>query len=74
MAKKVLNGRDLKKLVANIPDDALVVVGVQGDKMGRNDASVICLEKRQIGFDNNDMYYVVCIEPYTSNGTLKFYE
>lgn len=70
---KIINGGDIKKLVENIPNDALVVIGQENDSLGRNDMKITSLEVRKIGFSDNNVYYAICVKPYESSNCLKFY-
>lgn len=71
---KIIKGRDIKDIVSKIPDNALVVIGTENDKLGKNDVQISSLEIRSIGFDNDDIYYALCTKPFSNTGCLKFYK
>ena len=53
-------GKQLKKLINdNISDNDIVCFGEKGDALGRYDHKIIGIEKRQVGFDQNNTYKVI---------------
>ena len=68
-------GKQLKELIDNhISDDDIVCFGIKGDVLGRYDRQIFGVEKRQIGFEKDDLTYKVIItEAYDSIGTMKFW-
>ena len=54
----------------------IVCFGEKGDKLGRFDRKIIGVERRNFGFDddNDDTYKAIIIEPFTSNGAMKFWK
>lgn len=69
-------GKQLKELInRNISDNDIVCVGEKGDKLGRYDRQVLGVEKRQIGFGNNDdTYKAIVTQLFESNGAMKFWK
>jgi len=68
-------GKQLKELInRNISDNDIVCVGEKGDKLGRYDRQVLGVEKRQIGFDNDDTYKAIVTQPFESNNAMKFWK
>ena len=68
-------GKQLKKLINdNISDNEIVCFGEKGDALGRYDHKIIGIEKRQVGFDQNNTYKVIITSPFHSNGTMKFWK
>lgn len=66
-------GKQIKELVnKHIADDDIVCVGEKNDKLGRYDRQVIGIEKRQIGFDDDNTYKAIVTQPFDSNGAMKF--
>lgn len=67
-------GKQLKKLINdNISDEDIVCFGEKGDMLGRFDNKIIGVEKRQVGFDENNTYKAIITEPFNSNGAMKFW-
>lgn len=65
----------MKELINNnISDNDIVCVGEKGDKLGRYDRQVLGVEKRQIGFDDDDTYKAIVTQPFESNGAMKFWK
>ena len=75
---KKLYGKQLKKLINdNISDNDIVCFGEKGDDLGRYDRQILGVERRKIGFDdefNGDTYKAIIIEPFESNGAMKFWK
>ncbi len=70
-------GKQLKELIEKyISDEDIVCVGEKGDVLGIHDCQILGIEKRQVGFEdeNDDIYKAIVIEPFHSNGTLKFWK
>lgn len=69
-------GKKLKELIEkHISDDDIVCFGEKGDMMGRYDHQILGIEKRQVGFENDDITYkAIVTEPYDSNSTMKFWK
>ena len=68
-------GKQLKKLINdNISDNDIVCFGEKGDALGRYDNKIVGIEKRQVGFDENNTYKVIITEPFCSNGAMKFWK
>lgn len=68
-------GKQLKKLINdNILDNDIVCFGEKGDILGRYDCQIIGVEKRQVGFEKDDITYkAIVAEQYESNGAMKFW-
>ena len=73
-----LYGKQLKKLINdNIADDDIVCFGEKGDKLGRYDRQILGVERRKIGFDdddNDDTYKAIITESFDLNGAMKFWK
>lgn len=69
-------GKQLKELIEKyISDEDVVCFGEKGDMLGRYDRQILGVEKRQVGFEKDDITYkAIVTEPYDSNGTMKFWE
>lgn len=70
-------GKQLKKLINdNIADDDIVCFGEKGDILGRYDCKIIGIERRKIGFDddNDNTYKAIITESFCSNGAMKFWK
>ena len=68
-------GKQLKKLINdNISDNDIVCFGEKGDDLGRYDRQILGVEKRQVGFDDNNTYKAITTEPFDSNGAMKFWK
>lgn len=73
--KLYYTGKQIKELINdNINNDDIVCIGERGDTLGRFDKSIIGIEKRNIGFDNNSYYKAIISENYNSNGAMKFWQ
>ena len=67
-------GKQLKELINNnILDDDIVCFGEKGDMLGRYDRQIIGVEKRQVGFDVDNIYKAIITQPFESNGAMKFW-
>ena len=58
----------------NIEDNDIVCFGEEGDEIGRYDRQIVGIERRKIGFDNNDTYKAIITKPFYTNNTMKFYQ
>lgn len=69
-------GKQLKKLINdNISDEDIVCFGEKGDILGRYDRQIIDVERRKVGFDdeNDNLYKAIVTAPYKSNGAMKYW-
>ena len=62
----------VKDSLKRLDQDAYLVVGIKNDKLGRFDKKITCIERRPVGGDENDFYYVLCTEDFETDGCLKF--
>ena len=68
-------GKQLKKLINdNISDNDIVCFGEKGDTLGRYDHKIIGIEKRQVGFEQNNIYKAIITESFDLNGAMKFWK
>ena len=68
-------GKQIKKLInEHISDDDIVCVGEKGDTLGRYDRQILGVEKRQMGFDEDNTYKAIITKQYESNGAMKFWK
>lgn len=68
-------GKQIKELINNhIADDDIVCVGEEKDTLGRYDRQIVGVEKRQVGFDVDNIYKTIITKPFDSSGAMKFWE
>ena len=67
-------GKQLKEIIdEHIADDDIVCIGEEKDILGRYDRQIIGVEKRQVGFDDDNTYKAIVTKPFESNGAMKFW-
>ncbi len=65
----------MKELIdKHISNEDIVCFGEKGDVLGRYDRQILGVEKRQVGFDDDNTYKVIVTIPYESNGAMKFWK
>lgn len=71
----MFTGKQLKELIDKyISDEDIVCFGEKGDMLGRYDRQILGVEKRQVGFERDDITYKALVtEPYDSIGAMKFW-
>lgn len=67
-------GRQVKEIInKHISDDDIVCIVEEGDMLGRYDRQIIGIEKRQIGFDDDNTYKAIITKSIGTNGAMKFW-
>ena len=70
-------GKQLKKLINdNISDNDIVCFGEKGDRLVRFDRTIVGIESRNFGLDddNDDTYKAIITESFDLNGAMKFWK